>query len=57
MGGEALDPLKALFHSNGKCQGQETGIGGLQSRGRGKGIVGGDFQRGSQERRYHLKFK
>ena len=32
----------------GDCQGQEVRVGGLESRGRGKGI--GDFQRGNQER-------
>jgi hypothetical protein len=43
MGGEALDPVKVLCPSTGECQGQEVGMGGLVSRGRGEGI--GDFQR------------
>ena len=48
MGGEALDPVKALCPSVGECQGQEVGVGGLVRRGRGKGI--GVFQRGNKER-------
>jgi hypothetical protein len=36
MGGEALGPVKALCPSVGECQGQEAGVGGLVSRGRGK---------------------
>jgi hypothetical protein len=43
VGGEALGPVKALCPSVGECQGQEAGVGGLVSRGRG-------FQRGNQER-------
>jgi hypothetical protein len=35
-------------------QGQEAGVGGLVSRGRGEGI--GGFQRGNQEKE-HLKCK
>ena len=31
-----------------ECQGQEVGVGALESRGRGKQI--GDFRRGNQER-------
>ena len=34
--GEALGPVKALCPSVGKCQGQEAGVGGLGSRGRGR---------------------
>ena len=34
--------MKALCPSVGECQGQEEGVGGLVSRGRGEGI--GDFQ-------------
>jgi hypothetical protein len=30
-------------------------VGGLVNRGEGKGL--GDFQRGNQERRWHLKCK
>ena len=45
MGTEALGPVKALSPSVGECQGQETGVGGLVSRGRGVG----DFQRGNHE--------
>jgi hypothetical protein len=37
MGGEALDPVKVLCPSIGECLGQEEGLGGLVSRGRGKG--------------------
>jgi hypothetical protein len=37
MGGETLSPVKALCLSVGECQGQEEGVGGLVSRGRGKG--------------------
>jgi hypothetical protein len=48
MGGEALGLAKILGPSIGECQGQEAGVGGLGSRGRGEGS--GDFQRGSYER-------
>jgi hypothetical protein len=37
MGGEALDPMKALCPSVGECQGQEVTVGGLVNRGRGGG--------------------
>jgi hypothetical protein len=47
MGGEVLGPVQVLCLSIGKCQGQETRVGGLVSRGREKGI--GGFQRGNQE--------
>ena len=43
MGGEALGLAKILCPSIGEFQGQEAGVGGLVSRGRGEGI--GDFQR------------
>jgi hypothetical protein len=46
MGGEALCPMKALCPSVGKCKAQELGVGGLVSRGRGKGIGGGCFSEG-----------
>jgi hypothetical protein len=46
MAGEALGSVKVLCPSIGECQGQEVGVGGLVSRG--KGIE--DFQRGNQER-------
>jgi hypothetical protein len=46
MGGEALGPVKVLCRSVGECQDQEAGVGGLVSRGRGKGIVGGCFLEG-----------
>ena len=49
MGGEALGPVKTLCPSVGECQGQEAGVGGLVSRGRGEESIGG-FQRGNQER-------
>jgi hypothetical protein len=48
MGGEALSPVKALCPSGGESQDQEVGVGGLVSRGRGKGIWG--FWRGNQEK-------
>jgi hypothetical protein len=41
MGVDALSSVKILFPSIEECQGQEVGVGGLGSRGRGKGI--GDF--------------
>jgi hypothetical protein len=40
MGGEALGPVKALCPSVGECLGQEAGVGGLVSRGRGRGWGG-----------------
>ena len=36
MGGEALGPVKVLCPGIGECQGQEMGVGGLGSRGRGE---------------------
>jgi hypothetical protein len=41
MGGEAFCPVKAVCPSVGECQGQEAGVGGLVSRGRGEGVGGG----------------
>ena len=38
MGGGALGLVKVLCPSVGKCQGQEEGVGGLGSRGKGKGM-------------------
>jgi hypothetical protein len=38
MGGESLGPVKALCPSVGECQGQEAGVGGLVSKGRGERI-------------------
>jgi hypothetical protein len=38
MGGDALDPVKVLCPSIGECQGQEAGVGGLVSSGRGERI-------------------
>jgi hypothetical protein len=35
MGGEALGLVKVLCPSVGECQGQEVGMSGLVSRGRG----------------------
>ena len=46
MGGEALGPVKALCPSVGECQGQEAGVGGLGSRGKGKGIFGRETRKG-----------
>jgi hypothetical protein len=48
MGGKALSPVKVICSSIGDCQGQEVGVGGLVSRGRGKGIGGGCFPEGKQ---------
>ena len=45
MGEEALGPMKVLCPSIGDCLGQEAGVVGLRSRGRGERI--GDFQRGN----------
>ena len=45
MGAEASDLAKILCPSIGECQGQEVGVGGLGSRGKGEGI--GDFWRGN----------
>ena len=50
MGGEALDPVKALCPSVRECQDQEVGVDGLGSRGSREGIGGEGFQRGNQER-------
>jgi hypothetical protein len=36
MGGEALGPVTVLCTSMGECQGQEVGVGGLGSRGKGR---------------------
>jgi hypothetical protein len=44
VGGEDFGLLKVLCPSIGKCQGQEAGMGGLGSRGRGDEIE--DFQKG-----------
>jgi len=38
MGGEALGPVKVLCPSIGECQDQKAGVGGLGSRGRGRGL-------------------
>ena len=48
MGGESLDPVKALCPSTGECQDQEAGVGELVSRLRGERI--GGLPRGNQER-------
>ena len=55
MGREALSSVKVLSPSVGECQGQESGVRGLVSRGSGEGI--GGFWRGNQERGWHLKCK
>jgi hypothetical protein len=34
MGGMVVGPVKVLCPSIGECQGQEAGVGGLESRGR-----------------------
>jgi hypothetical protein len=36
VGGKALGLAKILDPSIGECQGQEVGVGGLGSRGRGR---------------------
>ena len=42
VGGEALGSVKVLCPSIGHCHGQESGVGGLMSREKEKGIgVGG----------------
>jgi hypothetical protein len=46
MGGEALDPVKVLCPSIGKCQGQEARVGGLGSRGMGEGVFRGKTRKG-----------
>jgi hypothetical protein len=45
---EALGPMKAQCPSVGACLGQEAGVGGLVSRGRGNEIwgVGGKIRKG-----------
>jgi hypothetical protein len=48
MGGEAFGPIKALCPSIGEFQGQEVGVGGLVSRGRGQGM--GVFGRETRKR-------
>jgi hypothetical protein len=49
MGGEALSPVKVLCPNIGECHGQESGVGRLVSRGRGKGIgvFGGETRKGN----------
>jgi hypothetical protein len=51
--GEAFCPMKALCPNVGKCQGQEPGVGGLVSRGQGRGecdrgrvFFGGETRKG-----------
>jgi hypothetical protein len=43
MRGVAFGPVKALCPSVGECQGQETGVSGLVSRGSTEGRRGGVF--------------
>ena len=50
MCGLVLDPMKALCSSVGECQGQEVGVGGLVSKGRGERIEEGVFRRENQEK-------
>jgi hypothetical protein len=45
MRDETLGLVKVLGPSIGECQGQEAGVGGLESRGRGERI--GDFHKGN----------
>ena len=46
MGGEAFGPVKVLCPIIGECQGQEAGVSGLGSRGRGEGIFRGETRKG-----------
>jgi hypothetical protein len=51
MGREGLGLVKVLCPNPniGECEGQEVGVGGLGSKGRGKGIWdfwGGNWERG-----------
>jgi hypothetical protein len=48
MGGEALDPVKALCPSVGECQDQEAGVGRLVSKGRQVeiGLFRGEIRKG-----------
>lgn len=41
MRGEALGAVRALCPSIGECQDQEARVGGLESRGRGDGVLEG----------------
>jgi hypothetical protein len=47
--GEALGPVKVLCPSISECQGQEVGVGGLVSWGRGReeGIFRGETRKGN----------
>ena len=49
MGTDTLGLVKALFPSVGEFQGQEAGVGGLVSSGRGD-VIGGLY-RGNEGRR------
>ena len=48
MWGEALGPVKVICPSIRECQGHEVGVGGLRSRGRGRGqgVFGGEDRKG-----------
>jgi hypothetical protein len=48
MGGGALEPVKVICPSVGESQDQEAGVGGLVSRGRGrgKGVFRGETRKG-----------
>ena len=46
MGGEDFGPMKALGPCVMECQGQEMGVGGLGSRGRGQEFFGGETRKG-----------
>jgi hypothetical protein len=48
MGGEALVPVKFLCPNIGECQGQESGVGGLGSRGRGGNTVSSEGKLGKR---------
>ena len=48
MGGKALGLVKGQYPSVGECQDREVGVGGLVSKGMGKGI--GGFSEGKWEK-------
>jgi hypothetical protein len=46
MGRDVVGPMKVLYPSIEECQGQEEGVGGLVSRGRGEGRGDRGFSEG-----------
>jgi hypothetical protein len=59
MRGEALGPVKVLCPSIWECLGQEAGVGGLVSRGRGedRGFLEGKLGKGITFEMYLIKTK